>query len=201
MKKFSFLELGRSISVWFVLAALFGAVSVASGQQEGADGGGDAAPAADAEQELVVPKSVFVVEPRDKMPKEGIDPFFPKSKRRDPVPKGPTPEEIAAAKAAAAAAAAAKKEEAPPPPPDPFDDLTLKGVIGGRVPMATINTSVKNYYFGKGEWRMVQVPDHAQGGVREIRLECVEFQSGKVIVKVGDKPEKRELKLPPRPSN
>lgn len=173
--------------------------SVAHGQQEAAETGGEAKADEGDAQEFVVPQSVFVVEPRDKMPKEGIDPFFPKSKRRDPVPKGPTPEEIAAAKAAAAAAAAEKAK--PPPPPDPFDDLTLKGVIGGRVPMATINTSVKNYYFGKGEWRMVQVPDHANGGVREIRLECVEVQSGKVILKVGDKPGTRELKLPPRPGN
>ncbi len=148
--------------------------------------------------ELVVPQSVFLSEARDVMPKKGLDPFFPKSKRRDPAPKGPTPEELEAQRIKAEMEK--KKEEAPPPPPDPFDDLTLKGVLGGRRPLATIHTTVKNYYFSPGEWRMVKVPDHTKGGEREVRLECVSVSAESVKLKIDNKPEVRVLELPRKPA-
>lgn len=161
--------------------------------------GGEKEKAAEAPAKLVIPRSVFVVEPIEKKVKEGIDPFHPNSRRRDP---GPTPEEIAAEKARLAAEAAAQeavKDSAPPPPSDPFDDLTLKAVIGGRRPLATISTSIKNYYFAPGEWRMVLVPNHVEGGQRLVRLECVSVTAKGVSLKIDNKDEVRPLKLPLKP--
>ncbi len=162
----------------------------------------DAKPEAEAEVEggaFTIPESVFLSEPRDKSPKEGVDPFFPASKRRDPIPKGPTPEELAEMERLKKEQEEKEKSTAPPPPPDPFDDLTLRAVIGGSRPMATIGTSVKNYYFAPGEWRMVLVPNHIEGGQRMVRLECVSVSSKGVTLKIDNKDEVRPLKLPMKP--
>jgi len=180
----------------FILMAL--APAVAQDAPEGSEAEGKEK-AAEEPAALVIPKSVFVVEPIQQKVKEGVDPFHPNSRRRDP---GPTPEEIAAEQARLAAeaeAAAAEKETAPPPPSDPFDDLTLKAVIGGRRPLATISTSVKNYYFAPGEWRMVLVPNHVEGGQRQVRLECVSVTAKGVTLKIDNKDEVRPLKLPLKP--
>ena len=102
-------------------------------------------------------KSVFVSEKQELEKKKTRDPFFPNSVRRDPIPTGPTKAEQAAAAAAAKAkadAAAAAKTAAPP---DPFNDLELKGVIGGRRPMATIYTRHKNYLFRSRKYDLVSL--------------------------------------------
>ncbi len=182
------------------LCSMLMAIGTAAAQDAPEGGEGESKEkAAEEPAALVIPKSVFVVEPIQKKVKEGVDPFHPNSRRRDP---GPTPEEIAAEKArlaAEAAAAEAKKEAAPPPPSDPFDDLTLKAVIGGRRPLATISTSVKNYYFAPGEWRMVLVPNHIEGGQRQVRLECVSVTAKGVTLKIDNKDEVRPLKMPLKP--
>ena len=197
--------IARPVSRFFWSAfCVVGLATAVIGQDAPADADGAAEPekAEEEEVELQIPQSVFVSEPRQKSPKEGLDPFFPKSTRRDPLPPEPTPEELAAKKAAEEAAAkkAAEAESAAPPPPsDPFDDLTLKAVIGGRRPLATISTGLKNYYFAPGEWRMVQVPNHAEGGVRLVRLECVSVDAKGVTLKIDNKDEVRPLKMPLKP--
>lgn len=165
----------------------------------------EAAKTAEAESALPVldpPKSVFVSEPRELENKKTLDPFFPKSVRRNPIPKGPTPEELKRIEEEKAAEAARKKaEEAAAAvevalPPDPFDDLELKGVIGGSRPMATIYTRHKNYLFSPGEWKMVQVPNVKTGELRRVYLECVSIKGEEVTIKLEDKPELRTLNLP-----
>ena len=188
----------RSIrrGVWLAVAAVAfsGAVVAQNAPSEEAKPETEAA-----EEEFKIPESVFLSEPRDKSPKEGVDPFFPASKRRDPIPKGPTPEELAEMERLKREQEEKEKETAPPPPPDPFDDLTLKAVIGGSRPMATIGTSVKNYYFAPGEWRMVLVPNHIEGGERMVRLECVSVSAKGVTLKIDNKDDVRPLKLPMKP--
>lgn len=139
------------------------------------------------------PKSVFISEPKELENKKTLDPFFPKSVRRNPIPKGPTPEELKRIEEEKAAAAAAEAEKVLPP--DPFDDLELKGVIGGSRPMATISTRHKNYLFSPGEWRMVKVPNVKTGELREVHLECVSIEGQEVSIKLDSKPELRKLNL------
>lgn len=146
------------------------------------------------------PKSVFVSEPREMENKKTRDPFFPKSVRRDPIPKGPTAAELAEL----AEIARREKEEQERRdaeiaaqvtlPPDPFDDLELKGVIGGSRPMATIFTRHKNYLFSPGEWRMVKVPNVKTGELREVHLECVSIEGKEVAIRLETKPELRTLR-------
>jgi len=188
---------------WRAIAASVCLLAFAAGAQ-------DAPPAAAAETPeapktalptLVVPQSVFLSEDKEVENKTTVDPFFPKSVRRAPTPKGPTPEELAEIErkkkeAEAAAAAAAEAKRLAELKPDAFDDLELKGVIGGRRPMATIFTRHKNYLFAPGEWRMVKVPNVNTGELREVRLECVSIKGDVVTIKLEDKPEERILGMP-----
>lgn len=140
--------------------------------------------AEDESEEVVIPTAIFVDDYKNK----GLDPFFPNSDRRLPEPPKPVVK-----------AEEMKKEEEPPPPPpptDPYDDLVLKGVLGGRRPIATVSTTVKNYQVEPGEQRIVKVPDHINGGVKQVMMKVTKIDADSVMVIIGDTSEPRSLKMP-----
>jgi len=172
----------------FSVLTLFSCSSLAGAE-------GDAVAAADEKKETKeeekreIPEAVFV----DDHTNGGVDPFFPKSTRRLPEPPPPKEDPKPVVQETP------KKEEPPPPPPDPYMDLTLKGVLGGRRPIATISTTLKNYQMEVNEERVVRLPDH-EGGVQQMILKVIKIEDQAVIVKLGETNEQRRLKLPVRSS-
>lgn len=95
----------------------------------------------------------------------------------------------ASAPGATAPAAVTKKTEAPaytiPPPVIRYDEIALKGISGGRVPMALIN----NKSFAAGEKANVKVGD------KTVEITVKEIRENSVLAQFEGESEPRELKL------
>ncbi len=114
--------------------------------------------------------------------KVGKDPFYPKSERRSP----PKP------KVTDTGTPIQPGEPPPPPPPKPkaSASLTLKGMLGTKAKrLVMISTPSGSYEFVGTKPQMVDTPEG------RVKVQCVEFRSGAVLVSVEGEAEPVLLKL------
>lgn len=111
--------------------------------------------------QLEIPKSVFI----DDL-KQGIDPFFPKSTRRQPK------------------ATANSKPGVAAQPQDPLAEITLNGILGtGRRRIAAIN----NRPFEAGE-----VGEITLTGGKRIQIKCLRIDATSVEIAVDGQPDRKK---------
>lgn len=136
------------------------------------------APAKPEAKEPEPPKSVFAMNP-----KNGKDPFFPKSERWNPPPPKPvepTP---------TATATAVKPKE--PEPVNPYEFFDLKGFVGsGNGRVVTISSGSKNFIMMMGESKQAVTPKGT------FRFKVVGFTETGVIIHVDGQKKDGELNLP-----
>ena len=114
--------------------------------------------------------------------KVGKDPFYPASERRSP----PKP------KVTDTGTPIKPGDLPPPPPPKPkaSASLTLKGMLGTKAKrLVMISTPSGSYEFVGTKPQMVETPEG------RVKVQCVEFRSGAVLISVEGETEPVLLKL------